>query len=168
MNDKIPLIWTNDDVSIGNAEDLSRMVDFLGQFGIHGSFAVVPIKITGDRPKYIIIEIPGLDDVTFHAKPDEIDKFADLGWQQWEACLENNWPYVMISHWHSLKRNNDSGYKIHQILLGKILSTGLAEPMTLSQYYEKLKNGTLPFAESEEIPDTNEIPSWHVWNYKEK
>ncbi len=318
MNNKIPFIWTNDDIEFGRAKHLKTMLDFLKQFNVPGSFAIVPIKIT-DRPNYIyedkelcdvcaeaiedghelfqhsvthicvengladirmyaphlmgyesakehsrrrlyyerfwqedtiadqikwgketwektfgkssfgyrpgcgcfsigmfqaleklgfkwtsatdlvsftgwmwisekekdypfemtppvrgykkyneIIEIPALDDISFKVKAGDEEKFINLGWRQWEECLKNNWPYVMVSHWHGLEHNNNTGYKIHRILLDKILNTGQAEPITLSQYYEGLISGKYPFADSSELPDANEVPYWHRWYWENK
>ncbi len=318
MAEKIPLIWTNDDVGIGNAESLLGMVEFLKQFRIPGSFAIVPIRIK-DKPEYIyedtdlrkaldkaledghelfqhsvthacvengladirmyaphlmgyevakehsrkrmyyerywqedaiidqiqwgkevwektfgepsigyrpgcgsfsvgmfqaleklgfkwtsvtdlvsftgwmwisengkdypfemtppvrgykkynnIIEIPGLDDVSFRVEAGDEKRFIELGWRQWQECVKNNWPYVMISHWHGLERNGGTGYKIHRILLDRILNTNQAEPVTLTQYYEGLIGGKYPLAESDEVGEASEIPYWHVWRWRKK
>ncbi len=316
MGNTIPLIWTNDDVGIGNAKNLMKILKFLKQFAIPASFAIVPIRIK-ERPEYIyedvelrkafdealadghelfqhsvnhacvengladirmyaphlmgyksakehsrkriyyerywredaitehiawgkevwektfgqasigyrpgcgcfslgmfaaleklgfewtsatdivsftgwmwisekendypfemttpvrgykkyndIIEIPGLDDISFKVKSGDEQRFIELGWQQWQECVKNNWPYVMISHWHGLERNEETGYKIHRILLERILSTNQAEPITLTQYYEGLISGKYPLAKPDEIPNQSDIPAWHVWNWR--
>lgn len=40
----IPFAWTNDDISVGQSEQLQRQLDFLDEFGVRGTFFVVPIS----------------------------------------------------------------------------------------------------------------------------
>jgi len=43
----IPFLWTNDDITFGQADALTRMRDFLGGLEIPGTFFVVPIRSVG-------------------------------------------------------------------------------------------------------------------------
>lgn len=43
----IPFLWTNDDVTFGQAAELERMRTFLSESGIPGTFFVVPIRSIG-------------------------------------------------------------------------------------------------------------------------
>jgi len=42
---KIPVVWSNDDISFGQAEKLKRQLKFIDKFGIKGSFFVVPRRV---------------------------------------------------------------------------------------------------------------------------
>jgi peptidoglycan/xylan/chitin deacetylase (PgdA/CDA1 family) len=39
---KIYVVWSNDDISFGQADKLTRQIDFIDRYGIKGSFFVVP------------------------------------------------------------------------------------------------------------------------------
>lgn len=131
------------------------IVSFTGWMWISEMDRDYPFEMTkpvrGYKKYNDIVEIPGLDDVSFNVKQEDKERFIELGWRQWEECVEHNWPYVMISHWHGLERNGGVGYKIHEILLDKILSTGRAESISLEEYYEGLISGKYPFAEANEV-----------------
>ena len=53
MSSKIPFIWSNDDIANGKPGSMERQLKFLHQFGIKGSFFVIPCykqqKITEDE-----------------------------------------------------------------------------------------------------------------------
>ena len=44
---KIAVLWTNDDITTGQAEHLGRQIEWLEEFGIPGTFFVVPIRSIG-------------------------------------------------------------------------------------------------------------------------
>ncbi|MFA9478773.1 polysaccharide deacetylase family protein [Phycisphaerales bacterium AB-hyl4] len=44
----IPFLWTNDDISCGQYDDMARQLDFLTKYDLKGTFFVVPIR-GGDR-----------------------------------------------------------------------------------------------------------------------
>ena len=48
MSSKIPFIWSNDDIGCGQSEKMNRQLEFLRQFGVKGSFFVVPCA-NGDQ-----------------------------------------------------------------------------------------------------------------------
>lgn len=45
MNPKIPLIWSNDDITTGLSGAMQRQLDFLARFGLKGTFFVVPCPL---------------------------------------------------------------------------------------------------------------------------
>lgn len=42
---KIPVVWSNDDISFGQSDKLKRQIEFIDRFGIKGSFFVVPRRV---------------------------------------------------------------------------------------------------------------------------
>jgi hypothetical protein len=59
MTDRIPFLWTNDDITFGTAEPMQKQLDFLDRFGIAGVFFVIPhntAPITEDVALMKIIE----------------------------------------------------------------------------------------------------------------
>lgn len=44
MSQKIPFLWTNDDITRGKRESLERILAFLDPFGIKGTFFVIPVN----------------------------------------------------------------------------------------------------------------------------
>lgn len=59
MADRVPFLWTNDDITFGKAEPMQRQVDFLDRFGIPGVFFVIPHHqqpITDDASLMKVIE----------------------------------------------------------------------------------------------------------------
>ena len=53
MDRKIPFIWTNDDIGVGRAGNLLRMIEFLNHFQVKGSFAIVPISLNNNERREI-------------------------------------------------------------------------------------------------------------------
>ena len=69
--------------------------------------------------------------------PDKIAAMVELGVREFAYCRERGIPFVMVSHWHGLERNEHSGYAVHRRLLPRIREAGGAEFMTMSKLYEK-------------------------------
>jgi peptidoglycan/xylan/chitin deacetylase (PgdA/CDA1 family) len=110
-----------------------------------------------------MVEVPILDDVAFNIPADKIDVMVELGWQHWRHCVENHWPFVLVSHPFALEYEGGTGYRIHEKLLPRIMGSGLALPMTMNQYHRRLQAGEFPMlAAGEGDPDSAQIPSWHV------
>lgn len=63
---KIPFLWTNDDISCGGSEAMSRQLEFLSRFDLKGTFFVVPIP-KGERP---LTDDPKLIDLLKQAAAD--------------------------------------------------------------------------------------------------
>ncbi|MFP4028518.1 MAG: polysaccharide deacetylase family protein [Candidatus Brocadiia bacterium] len=82
-------------------------------------------------------------DYAFHVPHNEekISAMVDLAMREFEFCREQGVPFVMVSHWHGLARNEDSGYAVHRKLLPKILESGYARPVTISQMLQE-QSGT--------------------------
>jgi peptidoglycan/xylan/chitin deacetylase (PgdA/CDA1 family) len=58
MAEKIPLIWSNDDITVGFGDSMLRQLELLDRFGIKGSFFVIPCPEKGtqrltDDPKLV-------------------------------------------------------------------------------------------------------------------
>jgi peptidoglycan/xylan/chitin deacetylase (PgdA/CDA1 family) len=64
---------------------------------------------------------------------DKIEAMVDLAMREFEFCHERDLPFIPICHFHGLARNDDSGYAVHRALLPRILESGKAELMTMSQ-----------------------------------
>jgi peptidoglycan/xylan/chitin deacetylase (PgdA/CDA1 family) len=110
-----------------------------------------------------IVEFPIVDDVAFRIPSEKIDDFAELGWQHWQECVERNVPFVLVSHPFALKHDGGSGYAVHEKLLPRILDSGLADPMTLSEYYARIESGEYSCAAPEDAyPGGDEFPDWHI------
>jgi len=112
-----------------------------------------------------IMEIPSLDDVAYQPSASGRKRLLDLGKQYWQLCLAYQTPYVLCSQWCGLESENDEGYAIHRELLDFILNSGQADPMTLTQYYQKIEAGEYPLGEDggRDWPDP---PVWHVWYHQ--
>jgi len=82
-------------------------------------------------------EYPIAGDYGFHVKRKDIKKFAELGWAQFQACRQLGVPYNLVSHWHGLERNGDTGYAVHESLLRRIQKSGQAEWLTMSAYHDR-------------------------------
>ncbi len=120
-----------------------------------------PFRVEG------IVEIPMIDDFAFHVEEKEISTATDAGWKLWTECRNRGYPFVPVSHWTSLEHGERVGYRIHETVIQKILDTGQAEPMTLSQYYERLCADEFEIAPKEEYMPANP-PPWHVWAFEPK
>lgn len=123
------------------------------------------------RPYWVgkVLEIPIYDEIAFRVPPQKVTDFIELGKRNWERCVENNWPYVLCSHYHGLEWCGGTGYQIHEEVIPYILESGQAEPMTLTQYYSRVTGGEYPLAPEAELPPgPNEIPEWHVWSKRER
>jgi len=117
-----------------------------------------------------IVEFPILDDVCFRIPRAQVDDFVELGWRLWQECVQRGLPYVLVSHPFALEFESEddyagTGYEVHEKLLPRILESGQALPMTLSEYYRGIENGAFPFAAPEdEYPGPDKIPDWHIWS----
>jgi len=88
----------------------------------------------GDR----LWEYPIAGDYAFTVpnEPDKIDAMVDLAMQEYEHYRTVGAPMMMVSHWHGLERNGDSGYAIHEKLLPKLLDAGI-EPMGMAELHRR-------------------------------
>jgi peptidoglycan/xylan/chitin deacetylase (PgdA/CDA1 family) len=110
-----------------------------------------------------IIEFPIIDDVAFRIPAEKIDDFVELGWQHWQECVARGLPYVLVSHPFALKHAGGTGYAVHEKLLPRILDSGQADPMTLSDYYARIASGEYSCAVPENAyPSGEEFPEWHI------
>lgn len=110
-----------------------------------------------------LVEFPILDDMAFRIGRDRMDRFVELGWRHWQECVKRGAPYVLVSHYFGLEHDEGAGYEIHRRMLARILASGQAAPMTLSQYYRELQAGQWPWAEPAEVYPTGEVlPEWHA------
>jgi peptidoglycan/xylan/chitin deacetylase (PgdA/CDA1 family) len=91
-----------------------------------------------------VMEIPIGGDYSFGIQETDIEKFIKLGFKEFNLCHKKNIPFVTVTHWHGLEKNNNSGYRVQEKLLKKILDTGKATPVTVSQLYKKYKSGSRP------------------------
>ncbi len=135
----------------------------------HGRFGY-PYKIEPPvRPYRVesLIEYPFIGDVAFRVPQERIEDFVELGWRHFEDCLENQWPFVLVSHWHGLEHAGGTGYRVHEKLLDRIMASGRAHPMTLSEYHQRVLAREYPLAEPDEVPPMpGTLPDWHVWACK--
>ena len=114
-----------------------------------------------------LIEYPFIGDVAFRVPVDRIDAFVELGQRHFEDCVAHEWPFILVSHWHGLEHAGDTGYKVHGKLLDRIMDSGQAEPMTVSEYHRKILASRYPLAAPEELPPMpGTVPDWHVWARK--
>jgi len=89
-----------------------------------------------------IIEMPMSGDYSFKVKKEDVDKFFKLAVEEFNLCWENNYPFVLLSHWHGLERDGtDTGYEVHEKLLPYLIKSNKAEFITMPQLYEMYKNG---------------------------
>jgi peptidoglycan/xylan/chitin deacetylase (PgdA/CDA1 family) len=110
-----------------------------------------------------LVEFPILDDVAFRIPAEKIEDFAELGWKHWQECVRRNLPYVLVSHPFALKHDGGTGYAVHAKLIPRILDSGQAQPMTLSEYYAHIESGEYSCAAPEEsYPSGDEFPDWHI------
>jgi hypothetical protein len=125
-----------------------------------------PVRLEGPGRPFRhgkLMEFPILDDVAFRIPRADVDRFVDLGWQHWQKCVERRFPFLLVSHHFALAHDEGTGYAIHEKLLPRILDTGLAEPMTISEYYRRVEAGEFPMADKADLyPDADMIPSWHA------
>lgn len=126
-----------------------------------------PVRWEGPvRPTRIggIVEYPIMDDIAFRVPRGKIDRFADLGWQHFQKCVEMDWPFLLVSHPVPLRHSGGTGYEVHGQLLPRILESGLAEPMTVGTYHRRVLAGEFPMADPASAYAENEFPDWHVWS----
>lgn len=125
-----------------------------------------PVRLEGPgRPfrQGNLVEYPILDDVAFNIRRADVDRFVDLGWQLWQKCVERSFPFTLVSHYFALAHDQDAGYAIHEKLIPRILDTGLAEPMTISEYHRRIEAGEFPMADKADLyRGSEEIPAWHA------
>lgn len=143
----------------------ARLVSMTGWMWASGKYDY-PIRFDGPAKPFAqggLIEYPILDDVAFRIPENKIDDMVELGWKMWEMCVENNDPYILVSHPFALEHEGGTGYAIHDKLIPRIMETGLAEPMTLHEYHTRVKAGEFPQADaSERYPDGSALPEWHA------
>jgi len=65
--------------------------------------------------------------------PDKIAAMVELAVREFDFCCEQRVPFVMVSHWHGLARNEDAGYAVHRRFLGRTREGGRAEFLAMSQ-----------------------------------
>jgi peptidoglycan/xylan/chitin deacetylase (PgdA/CDA1 family) len=147
----------------------TRMVSMTGwmrQAGHHD----YPVRLEGPVKPYYqgkLMEFPILDDVAFLVPPERVDEYVELGWQLWLQCVENNHPFDLVSHPQGLAYQGGTGYEVHQKLLTRIFETGQAEPMTLGEYYARVKSGEFLLAPADTLyPSREEFPAWHAFGRK--
>lgn len=125
-----------------------------------------PVRLEGPgRPfrQGKLMEFPILDDVAFRIPRADVDRFVELGWRHWQNCVEKRFPYLLCSHHFALAHEGGTGYAIHEKLIERILATGQAEPMTLTEYHRRVEAGEFPLAEPSSLyPDPAAIPAWHA------
>jgi peptidoglycan/xylan/chitin deacetylase (PgdA/CDA1 family) len=110
-----------------------------------------------------ITEFPILDDVAFRIPRARGDRFVELGWQHWQECLRRRAPFILVSHFFGLEHDEGAGFEIHDKLLRRILATGQAQPLTMSEYHRQLHAGHWPWAEKSECyPQESDLPTWHA------
>ncbi len=143
----------------------SRLVSMTGWRWSAGHYDY-PMRLEGPKRPYqegTLIEFPILDDVAFKVPPPMIDDFADLGWRLWEACLEEQAPYGLVSHPQELERDGGVGYAVHDKLLPRILASGRAHALTMNSYCHQLRADKWPMARTEDLyPDPQALPEWHA------
>lgn len=111
---------------------------------------IAPYRI-GELWEYSIV-----GDFSFQVKPGEEDAYLGLAIKSFEHCYENGLPCNMVSHWHGLERNGDTGYRVQERFLEIVLSSGKAEPMTLGQFHACVQAGQVPTAEKRIDPVTGQ------------
>lgn len=143
----------------------ARLVSMTGWMWASGKYDY-PVRFDGPAKPFWqdkVLEIPILDDVAFRIPEAKIHDMAELGWKMWEMCVQRNDPFVLVSHPFALEHQEGTGYAIHDKLLPRILDSGLAEPMTMNDYYRRVKAGEFPTADASELyPDGSKLPAWHV------
>lgn len=145
----------------------ARLVSMTGWMWASGKWDY-PIRFDGPARPWMqgnIMEFPILDDIAFRIPQNKVDAMVDLGWKMWEMCVQRNDPYLLVSHPFALEHEEGTGYQIHEKLIPRILDSGMAEPMTLHEYYTRAKAGEFPQAHPEEMyPDGSTLPQWHGVN----
>ncbi len=48
---------------------------------------------------------------------------------------------ILVSHHHGLARNNGTGYRVHEMFLDEVMSSGDAEPVTFDELHRRVKAG---------------------------
>ena len=143
----------------------SRLSSFTGWIWQTGNYDY-PVRLEGPVNPFRqgkLIEIPILDDVAFAIPQEKIDDFVELGWKLWKLCVERNCQYHLVSHYHALEYDGGTGYAVHEKLIPRILESGQAEPMTVSEYYNRIESGEFPLADGSACyPGPGEIPEWHI------
>ena len=143
----------------------SRCVSMTGWRWSAGQYDY-PLRLEGPTRPYRegkLIEFPILDDVAFKVPAAKVDDFADLGWRMWKTCVNRELPYLLVCHPQQLEYNGGTGYSVHSKLLPRILSSGNAAPMTMTEYYDQLLAGKWPMAAEDTLyPGPDDLPEWHA------
>jgi len=66
-------------------------------------------------------------------EPEKVEAMVELGVSEFEFCHQQGVPFVMVCHWHGLERNQDSGYAVHRRLLPRIIESGKAKFVAMSE-----------------------------------
>lgn len=144
----------------------SRLVSLTGwqwvfgnrEFPVQWDIRGLPIRIGK------LIEFPIIDDVAFRVPEADIDRYVGLGWQHWTKCVQEGWPFILVSHPFALRHEGGTGFRIHEKLIGRILDSGRALPMSLNQYHDRIRAGEFAALSVEEVyPMPPRWPQWHVW-----
>ena len=93
-----------------------------------------------------IIEYPFASDYGYHIPPDAVDRFVELGWRHFNIAVERQDPFITLGHQHGLACDGNppewanTGYKAHEILIRRIIESGKAKFMTMSQLHALKKD----------------------------
>jgi hypothetical protein len=104
--------------------------------------AEVPQRPGPAAPGCRVVELPLTGGDYGFAVPNEADKIArmvELGRQEFAWCHERGIAFQMVSHWHGLERNGDTGYAVHRQLLPKVQASGQARFITTGQWYAEVQ-----------------------------
>ncbi len=71
-------------------------------------------------------------------EPKRIESMVDLALQEFTWCHQRGCPFLLLSHYHGLEGNNNSGYAIHERLLTRLLKEGKAQPMRMSELHQRV------------------------------
>jgi len=80
----------------------------------------------GDCPIVVngVAEIPLTDDFAFGLEAGDFDVAVQIGWSLWEECRKKNHPFVPLSHWAHLEREEGIGYRVHEEVLKRVIDIG--------------------------------------------
>lgn len=86
-----------------------------------------------------IWEYPMAGDYAFRVpnEPARIVAMVELGLQEFAYCHQRGIPFLLLSHYHGLENNNNSGYAVHEQLLTRLLKDGHAEPLRMSELHRR-------------------------------
>jgi len=76
---------------------------------------------------------------------EKIESMVALGLEEFGWCYQRDLPFVMLSHWPGLARDDGAGYEVHRRFLRKIHESGKARFLTMDAFFDTL---TLPKKEA--------------------